>query len=482
MKKTLFLLFIGFSLSAHCQEGIRFSVEKLSKPEHLLRMDPYDEICKKLIARDAEVPLGRAIDGENVHFNIVAKSKTPDNLVNFHYHSFLNGMYQAYASHRPFVLAPDMIWLLISQGFAQHVNANSKKLRKRFADHSGKLSLIVTGRISLDDPNAPWEEVFPEFTKRIATHTGKELIEILSADFSTTTLTEKVASEITIMNAMKAYFEFIYARIVCGIPEITLKGTPADWQKIRKKAQKLSKYNLKWWTQELDPLLEEFVKTSEGKIDTAFWRNMFKYHEANLCGGKDTIDGWIVKFFPYDKEGKRNNLNELKGIENLPEEIVKVDLKYFDEVTQEETPLELWAGFVGLEQDTVTYTLAPKIGWMIRKKDLQKDPLAKKLYEEGKKGILSIRVKEIPAEIFHFKKLKGLRIYFIDKIIIPDQLANIEINQLILFGEIRKKEIQRIKRMFPHTILKINGTLIHDPHQKETRSINDVYIRNINVF
>lgn len=52
-------------------------------------------------------------------------------------------MYQAYADHRPFVLSPDMIWLLISQGFAQHVNANHESLRKYFVDFSGKQSLVV---------------------------------------------------------------------------------------------------------------------------------------------------------------------------------------------------------------------------------------------------------------------------------------------------------------------------------------------------
>lgn len=32
------------------------------------------------------------------------------------------------------------------------------------------------------------------------------------------------------MEAVKPYFEFIIIRIVCGIPEITLEGTPEDWE------------------------------------------------------------------------------------------------------------------------------------------------------------------------------------------------------------------------------------------------------------
>ena len=28
--------------------------------------------------------------------------------------------------------------------------------------------------------------------------------------------------------------------------------------------------------------------------------------------------------------------------------------------------MELWAGFIGAEEDTVTNTLTPKIGWLVR--------------------------------------------------------------------------------------------------------------------
>ncbi len=61
-------------------------------------------------------------------------------------------MYQAYADHRPFVLSPDMIWLLISQGFARHINANQESMRNDLVDFSGKLSLIVRADKKLEDP------------------------------------------------------------------------------------------------------------------------------------------------------------------------------------------------------------------------------------------------------------------------------------------------------------------------------------------
>jgi hypothetical protein len=268
------------------------------------------------------------------------------------------------------------------------------------------------------------------------------------------------------MEAMKSFFEFevMYA---CGIPEITLQGTPKDWQKIYDKTKQLSKYDLEWWTKELEPLLKEFVKASKGKIDKEFWRNMFKYHSLKQYGAPKIIDGWIVKFFPYDKDGKRNNLKELTGSEKLPEEIVKVDLKYINTETGVTTPLELWAGFIGLEQNKENFALTPKISWMIRKKDVDNLGLKLRLESDSKKsdkgwgGNISIRVKEFPTALLFLKEVESLKIDFLNEISIPDELANVKIKHLQLSGKIDESEIARIIKMFPDSRIMINRNLVN---------------------
>lgn len=463
----IFITLLGITVNVFGQQEVKFQVEELSKPEELLINRGYDDLYKWLILSDVNMyPHQVERDSIDFPFNIIAKSDAPDSLVIFGYHSFFNGMYNAYADHRPFVISPDMIWLLISQGFARHVNANSELLRKDFVDFDGKLSLIVSSEsLELDSPASSWEEIFPEFTKQIAEHTGTELINVLSSDFSTTTPVEKVASEITIMEAMEPYFEFIVMRVICGIPEITLKGTTEDWQKVYDKTKKLGKYDLKWWTDELEPILSEFIKTSKGEIDTEFWMNMFKYHSQKQYGAPKIIDGWIVKFFPYDKDGKRNNLKQLEGGGNLPEEIVKVDLKYIESVgdSTQITPLELWAGFIGLEQNSDDFTLTPKIAWMIRKKDTDNFGLKHQFKKQANNNSwpVSIRVQEIPNAIFELKEIKNLQISFTDNILIPDKLKEIKIEKLTLSGKIDKSEIERISKMFPDTELIINGEEIN---------------------
>jgi len=464
-KSSILLTLLGIAINVFGQQEVKFQVEELSKPEELLHNRNYNDLYKWLILSDVDMyPFEVERDSIDFPFNIIAKSEAPDSLVIFGYHSFFNGMYHAYADHRPFVLSPDMIWLLISQGFARHVSANPELLRKEFVDFDGKLSLIINDdNLKLNSPASDWEKIFPEFTKQISEHTGTDLINVLTSDFSTTTPVEKVASQITIMEAMEPYFEFIVMRIVCGIPEITLKGTTKDWQKMYDKTKKLKKYDLKWWTDELEPILNEFIRTSKGEIDKEFWMNMFKYHSPKQYGAPGIIDGWIVKFFPYDKEGKRTNLKELEGGDNLPNEIVKVDLNYIEsfEDSTRTTPLELWAGFIGLEQNSNDFTLTPKIGWMIREKDMDhfglKHQFEKQANGEFMGSGISIKVKEIPEALFKLKEIRYLEISFTGSILIPEKLKEIKIKKMKLSGKIDKSEIDRIRNLFPDTKLIINN-------------------------
>jgi len=168
-------------------------------------------------------------------------------------------------------------------------------------------------------------------------------------------------------------------------------------------------------------------------------------------------------FFPYDKDGKRNNLNEIIYRDNLPNEITKVDLKYIvtNGFESEETPLELWAGFIGLRQDTKTFALTPQIGWMIRKKDIDNKALIEKLKLDNSEiiGGIKMRVNIIPRELFALEQIKNLEIQFTGKIIIPDTISRLNIDSFKMSGSISESEIERICRLLPKTKLIINDKL-----------------------
>ncbi len=374
MKALLTLLLLCLGMQTFGQEGRKIKVEELSKPKYPVSGDSRELTIKSLIVAGYGSNLSYVTrEGIDFPYGLVAHSQLPDSMLNLGTHSFFQSMFLAYADHHPYVISPDMIWLLISQGFARHVAANPEGLRKKIVSFDGKMTLKVdAGKIRLDSPAGEWERLFPAFEEQVAQNTKRNLVELLTPTFSTTTPAQRIASTITLMEAVEPYFDYVTTRIVCGIPDITLLGTPDDWQQILDKTKQLDAYGLRWWTKELKPLLKEILRSSQGDIDKNFWRNMYKEHSPEQYGSGKVIDGWIVAFFPYNKSGKRNNLKTLSNRNNLPEEIVKVDLKYVEVLadrTTKETPLELWAGFMGIEANRIDHTFSPVIGWLIREKN-----------------------------------------------------------------------------------------------------------------
>lgn len=347
-------------------QTVVIDVESLTPPKELLETMPYNKVLASLLE---DLNMGKS--------SIIAHTRQTRPLVASN-HPFFQSMYRAYADHRPFELSPEALWLLICQGFSLHVNNNAEELRHLFVDFEGKQTLMASGKgISLDNPNSPWERVFPQFTSQIAAYTGQELIDVLSADFSTSTPASRVASQITVMESMKAYFDYWMA--ICGIPHVILHGTPDDWQSVIDRTEFLRQYKLDWWVDEMLPVLRKIKLASEGEVDKAFWRDMFKEHELNGegCGAAETLaDGWIVKFYPYNNmdihiwknmppDFFRNSLEGLyDGAKDLPPEISSVPVK-FQDANGETTDLTLWAGFVGIAQDPETFALRPEIGWFI---------------------------------------------------------------------------------------------------------------------
>ena len=283
----------------HSQEPIVIKIESLSKPEKPLLTLPTTSIWESLVRSEARI---NTFDNIPFDYNIITMGEAPDSLVCEWFHPFLEGMYEAYSQHRPFVLSPDMINLLICQGFSKHVNVNSEQLRYKFTDSKEKIALCVSTDNDLVYDSVNWGLLFDQFSDQIAAHAGQELVNAMTNDFTTTGLAERIASEITLMDAAKPYFDFYVVYAVCGIPEVTLLGTTEDWQKIYDNLSIFEGYDLKWWTSEMRPVLKKIIETTQGKIDVAFWRNMFKVHTSKEYGDRGTADGWILKFFPYDTD------------------------------------------------------------------------------------------------------------------------------------------------------------------------------------
>ena len=359
---------------------------------------------------------------------------------------------QAYAEHRPLVLSPDMIWLHICQVFSHYLNNNSEALRNKFVDYNGKMSLVVQTKKCLLHEEADWSGIMEDFLRQINENTKDSIAETFVADFTTTGPVERIASGITVMDVMKSYFDYVVIYIACGIPEITLTGTSDDWKRVLDKTCELEKYGMEEWIGRVKPVLGEFVKASEGRPNSRFWKDMVTlYHPDRMRGGlcsseKPTIlDGWFLRLFPYNEDGKR--VRKVTNLTKMLPEMVKVPFRYISvfEGTTTETPMELWSGFVGVEEDSTTLALTPKIGWLVRVADTDNE-----IIQDMKKNHFSLRVKEVPPILSKIKYMSNLELYFIDKVSLPEWMDRIQIDKFIIHGKMSDDEKAQITARFPN--------------------------------
>jgi hypothetical protein len=303
-------------------------------------------------------------------------------------HPILKGYYQSYVNHMPVSVNPDVLWMLIIQGFSRHIDNNSKKLRNKLVDFDGKKELVVDGNeLTIEEiTQEGWERTFKEFVEGIKQNAGESMIKLMTPTFSTTTPTIQVSSQVAIMSCFKNYFKFIRLYGGCGFPYINLQGTLNDYEQMKNKVEQLKGFDIDDWINELIIIIEKIIETKKGKIDVNFWKNMIVNKETIDPGasGESTkvnnIDGWLLNFYPYykyddflnkcEKLVKREDFNkplDVKRLKYLPEEFIEVPLTMVHKITLKVTELCVKTGILGMIQDK-NGLIKPEIGWFISNK------------------------------------------------------------------------------------------------------------------
>lgn len=305
------------------------------------------------------------------------------------FHPLIAAAAIAYKRHFPLVLSPDMIWLTILQGVAQHIANHPESLRTKLVAHDTKLELVVpTGLASLPDTDEAMMAVTTTFVELINTHIQPDKRFLLRTEFSTTTDVERIAGAIVVMDTFQPYFDYVF-RLICGIPAVTLEGTTQDWEFLAEKAKLLheSDLNLSWWTQHLLPLCEQFIRASRGDVDQNHWQNLCKLVQVY---GADDLNGWLLKFIPYVRKEKnevpvhRNPVLELTSAGGeagkslttqatitgctsnmLPTGISRVPVICQNSSSGENVRLQFFAGLVGVSQSGDDLSLRPLVGWAL---------------------------------------------------------------------------------------------------------------------
>jgi len=324
------------------------------------------------------LPVCRAHEAlrENLNSDIVGCSDFHGTVVDrLVYQSLLAAVYTAFNQHRPLVLSPDAVWITIAQGVAHHMAIHGEELRSRFVSHQGRVELkFEVSDWVAGSPENPWAQAFANWTDQIRGHVGSKVHDALICNFSTTGPVERAASQVVMMDVFERYFEYVVV-CICGIPAITLEGTPDDWQHLADKVRALKIFDLDWWLPHLLAICNQFVRASRGDVDLEHWQRICKLRSEY---GGDIINGWIAEMFPYLREFSggpctvRNRIFETgEGFTTsaAPPGLSQVPFIWRNAMTGAERKMEAIGGLIGVEQDPDSRGLRPKIGWAVRYAD-----------------------------------------------------------------------------------------------------------------
>ena len=415
---------------------------KLPLKSEKIRVEKGDEIAKYWA------------ENENAG-KVIATSWGNDNMYVPNHSIFFDCLVQAYANHYSLALSPDIIWTVISQEFNYYINNESEAMRDRIVSHQGKMTLAVETKEDLYSPNVKWEELLDGFDKQIAENTKGNIADMMRADFSTTGKTERIASQITLMSSVKRYFEYVSYYIVCGIPSITIEGTPDDWKKVIEKTEILRNYDLGWWVDNLTPILNEFVAAAEGKANRAFWQNIVMKLRPDemrelgcMAGWSDEeptyVDGWFLKLMPFNKKGRTPRKVSCETNQMLPNVAsAPFTYKVLDNLgnTISSTPMNMVAGLVGV--DVNANVMRPRIGWMVCENN---GPTFEERVASGE----GLHIKnDVPEEIRHIKYIPKLNINFAGEVKIPNWIDTMKIDVILLCGKISPELKTELPKRFP---------------------------------
>ena len=100
----------------------------------------------------------------------------PDSLVYSYLHPVIAALDFSFCEHRPFTISPDIVWLMITQSFAIHLQKNPDKYKNNIVDfNEKKLIQINKDDFSANATDNDWHEILPIFSDSLKTHIGDTL-------------------------------------------------------------------------------------------------------------------------------------------------------------------------------------------------------------------------------------------------------------------------------------------------------------------
>jgi hypothetical protein len=315
-------------------------------------------------------------------------------------HPFIDAARLAFAHHLPLEFGPDEVWSCIAQGVATHLKLHTETLRSFFVTHTGRKTISLRRddfRRELQANN--WAGFFEGLSREIdaglARDTAHESVHEgvqpggLLVDFSTTRPARRTAMHLVSLGALSGWYDYACITL-CGIPRITLHGTPQDWELLRRRLDRFYCLGLPRWVGSMAGVVDQLVASSRGEIDTGFWRSFFKLDDQS---GGPFVSGWINALFPYTMDctlvddrarwvmvpqanayaefwdaTRPRSRREGPACHEYGSGLAPVAFDW--EFMGRRIPMQAFGGFVGVVQDERTLALRPSLGWAIRDGEL----------------------------------------------------------------------------------------------------------------
>lgn len=286
-------------------------------------------------------------------------------------HGLLAAVHLAYAEHRPLVLAPEDLWLCVLQAIARVIEEQPERYRSLFVAHEGKEAIAIRrDEFVPGSRDNDWGGAIAELGEGVRARSSERAQSFLAP--SGASAVGAIACDVSLLGAMQSYFS-LEVHTMCGIPSITLEGSPAEWSELRQRTALLRELGLTEWQASLEHVLDRIIESAEGSPNARFWKEIYKREEAS---GGPRMSGWINALFPFLTDrgtSQRNPLahfgkhwpkHALEGISasSLPAGMSNAPFDWV--LLGQRKPMSFVAGFTGVTQEPDGAVRA-RLGWAV---------------------------------------------------------------------------------------------------------------------
>jgi len=221
---------------------------------------------------------------------------------------FFSAIIACYNNHWVLRTSPDDWWSVIAKTVAQAIddNGNKDKVREFFIDHDEKkeIKIIVPHLATMD-----YSWLFDQFSQAIRQNIKTPgYVDLMQANFSTTTPNQLICSQAMIMSSMQKYFHYL-SETRCGIPGVEMKGNKADWEILVDKTKELEKsvapvledINLVDWFGKTKNIVSKLLDTFNGNPDKNWWSHILSWNETYGSGARSWWSGWMIDLLLAEK-------------------------------------------------------------------------------------------------------------------------------------------------------------------------------------